>query len=452
MGGRVPGAGPDRRPGRVDLPLGADLVNALDPQPVLRGRVDDRRSGRDGDLRPAQHDQLAAARGLERHPLRPRVLRLGIRRVARTDRSSRSLGADRAVPGSEEAAVVSVTSHTAVAPVRLILRVGAAPSTLPQGGSVAQQCSQASGYVVHDLGDRRRAVRSTRCRALPSPWSPRSADRCVRRSELPGRVRRRSVVASWSADAPGATCSASFSVQRRAGATHERRARRHACCWTCRATRRRPQACRRPPTPTEQLTLRVDPGEARLAYPALTGFVIRSNGQDVAQCAADGACPPIAAPNGEQRTYDAFARNGVGDLARRACGQSRGPTTPRGAPAILQVRRSSPPARAAWSQLRIEGIDPERDRHDQVSSPAGETVQIPIRRNDTSVELPAYRVGSNTVQSDHRDAVLALRAAAGPGRQPLGRGRDGLGQRHRRADRAVARRSARHPTATARRP
>ena len=46
------------------------------------------------------------------------------------------VGADRAVPGAEEAAVVSVTSHPGVAPARLILRVGAAPSTLPQGGSV----------------------------------------------------------------------------------------------------------------------------------------------------------------------------------------------------------------------------------------------------------------------------------------------------------------------------
>ncbi|HWM16842.1 MAG TPA: Ig-like domain-containing protein, partial [Microbacterium sp.] len=39
------------------------------------------------------------------------------------------IGADRAMPGAEEAATISVTSHTAVAPVRLIMRVGAAPST-----------------------------------------------------------------------------------------------------------------------------------------------------------------------------------------------------------------------------------------------------------------------------------------------------------------------------------
>ena len=37
------------------------------------------------------------------------------------------------------------------------------------------------------------------------------------------------------------------------------------------------------------LTLRVDPGEARQAYPGLSGFVIRSNGQDVAECSATAA-------------------------------------------------------------------------------------------------------------------------------------------------------------------
>ncbi|MEV9285903.1 hypothetical protein AB0148_26845, partial [Klebsiella pneumoniae] len=47
--------------------------------------------------------------------------------------------------GTENAAIISVTSHKAVAPARLLLRVGSAPSTLPQGGTTTQQCSQASG-------------------------------------------------------------------------------------------------------------------------------------------------------------------------------------------------------------------------------------------------------------------------------------------------------------------
>ncbi|MFX8542936.1 hypothetical protein ABTM06_19630, partial [Acinetobacter baumannii] len=54
-------------------------------------------------------------------------------------------GNDRALPGAQDAVVVTVTNYTSVQPARLILRVGAAPSTLPAGGTVARQCSQANG-------------------------------------------------------------------------------------------------------------------------------------------------------------------------------------------------------------------------------------------------------------------------------------------------------------------
>ncbi|MFX5785383.1 hypothetical protein ABTE36_23090, partial [Acinetobacter baumannii] len=61
------------------------------------------------------------------------------------------------------------------------------------------------------------------------------------------------------------------------------------------------------------LTLRVDPGEARRAYPALGGFTVRYGGTVVAQCDADGSCPSIPAPNGEQREYVVTAVNAVGE-------------------------------------------------------------------------------------------------------------------------------------------
>ncbi|MFX8984320.1 hypothetical protein ABTN17_20220, partial [Acinetobacter baumannii] len=47
--------------------------------------------------------------------------------------------------------------------------------------------------------------------------------------------------------------------------------------------------------------------------PALTGFVVRWQGQVVAQCAPNGVCPDISAPNGEQRTYEVWAVNAVGE-------------------------------------------------------------------------------------------------------------------------------------------
>ncbi|MET0829100.1 MAG: hypothetical protein ABWY26_06245, partial [Microbacterium sp.] len=144
-----------------------------------------------------------------------------------------------------------------------------------------------------------------------------------------------------------------------------------------------------------ELTLRVDPGEARQAYPGLTGFVIRSNGQDVAQCAADGTCPPIAAPNGEQRTYDAFARNAVGTSRAGVRTVAWAYDAP-GAPTTVQARPVVTSGEGGVVALRIEGIDPDETGLIEVSSPAGETVTVPVRRSDTIIDLPGYRVGSNT--------------------------------------------------------
>ena len=144
-----------------------------------------------------------------------------------------------------------------------------------------------------------------------------------------------------------------------------------------------------------ELTLRVDPGEARLAYPGLSGFVIRSNGQEVARCSPDGTCPPIAAPNGEQRTYDAFAANSVGTSRSSVRTVAWAYDAP-GTPVIAQVAPVVTSGEGGVVSLTIEGIDPASTGTITVSSPAGETVQIPIRRNDTTVDVDRYRVGSNT--------------------------------------------------------
>jgi hypothetical protein len=301
-------------------------------------------------------------------------------------------GADRAVPGSEEAAVVSVTSHTSVAPVRLILRVGAAPSTLPQGGSVTQQCSQAAGSsctisVIGASGE-----------VNPLPRTPltvldaRATGACVGVSFQVASPT--SVVASWSADAPGATCAASFSVQDAQG-RRTNAERDGQLLLDLQGFPKAPASVSQTAYADGTLTLRVDPGQARLAYPALSGFVIRSNGQDVAQCSADGACPPIAAPNGEQRTYDAFARNAVG-TSRSSVRTIAWAYNAPGAPATVQARPVVTSGEGGVVSLHIEGIDPESTGNLEITSPAGETVQVPVRRNDTTVDLPNYRVGSNT--------------------------------------------------------
>ena len=154
------------------------LVRPLDPQPVLRAGSMTVGPGETAtfDLRNMTTWQLREDWGGIRYALDHAGSAFD---VSLEGSIVTVVGADRAVPGAEEAAMISVTSHTAVAPVRLIFRVGAAPSTMPQGGSLTQQCTQASGTScsISVIGAPGQVSRS---RALPS--KPSTCVRWVRAS------------------------------------------------------------------------------------------------------------------------------------------------------------------------------------------------------------------------------------------------------------------------------
>ncbi|WP_442574699.1 Ig-like domain-containing protein [Microbacterium sp. F51-2R] len=302
------------------------------------------------------------------------------------------VGADRAVPGAEDAAVIRVTSHNAVAPARLILRVGAAPSTLPQGGSASQQCSQASGssctiQVIGASGE-----------VNPLPRTPlevvevRPTGACAGVSFQVASAT--SVVASWSQDAPGATCSAAFSVKdaqgRRTNAERDGRILLDLLGYP-----KAPAALRQTAYGDGTLTLRVDAGEARLAYPSLSGFVVRSNGQEVARCSADGSCPPITAPNGEQRTYEAAAVNSVGESRSRVSTVAWAYAAP-GAPATVVVAPVVTNGDGGVVSLSISGLDTGQTGGIEITSPNGETVRVPLRPGQDTAEVGSYRIGTNS--------------------------------------------------------
>ncbi|WP_438353812.1 Ig-like domain-containing protein [Microbacterium sp. CJ88] len=301
-------------------------------------------------------------------------------------------GADRAVPGTEEAAIVSVPSHTGVTPTRLILRVGAAPSTLPQGGSTAQQCSQATGSscvitVVGAPGE-----------VNPLPRTPleltavAAAGACVGVSfEVASRTQVR---ASWTADAPGATCPATFTLRdaqgRPTGATRDGR-----LLLDLQGFPKAPASIVQTSYSDGSLTVRVDPGEARLAYPALTGFTVRSQGAVVAQCAADGTCPAISAPNGEKREYVATAVNAVGEsptAVRTTAWAYIAPPRPVGITAAPVVTRDGV---GGVVSLSIPVADPAGTGSFQIASPAGDTVRVNVAPGQARVDVPSFRVGSN---------------------------------------------------------
>jgi hypothetical protein len=367
------------------------VVNALDPQPVLRPGSMTVGPGETAtfDLRDMTTWQLREDwAGIEYaldYPGSAFDVSLAGSTVTVT-------GSDTAVPGSEEAAMVSVTSHTLVPPVRLILRVGAAPSTLPQGGSATQQCSQSSGSSCTI------AVIGAGGEVNPLPRTPlevvdvRPTGACVGVTFQVASAS--SVVASWSGDAPGATCSATFSVRDAQNRTTsgERDGR---LLLDLLGYPKAPASVAQTAYANRTVTLRVDPGEARLAYPALTGFVVRSGGQKVADCSADGVCQAVTAPNGEERTYEAFAVNGVGESRAGVRTVAWAYDTPP-SPARVTSRPVVTGGDGGVVALTIEGIVPSETGSIEVASSTGERVRVPVGRSQTTLQVPNYRVGTNT--------------------------------------------------------
>ncbi|MET0448754.1 MAG: Ig-like domain-containing protein, partial [Aeromicrobium sp.] len=289
------------------------------------------------------------------------------------------VGADRAVPGTENVATVGITSHTAVTPARLLLRVGAAPSTLPQGGSVTQQCSQASGSSCNIT------VTGVGGEVNPLPGTPlevvdvRPTGACVGVSFRVASAS--SVAASWTGDAPGATCTATYSVrdaQSRATAG-ERDGR---ILLDLQGFPKAPASVRQTAYGDGTVTLRVDAGESRLAYPGLSGFVVRWNGTEVARCSADGVCPVIPAPNGEQRVYEAWAANGVGESKASVRTTAWAYDTP-GTPAQVDWAPTQNGNEGNVISLRVTGVDAAETGYLEIVS-AGETRQVPVTGNQTT--------------------------------------------------------------------
>ncbi|MGP3535881.1 Ig-like domain-containing protein [Microbacterium sp. RD1] len=297
------------------------------------------------------------------------------------------VGADRAIPGSESAAVIGVTSHPSVAPARLLLRVGAAPSTLPQGGSVTQQCSQASG------GGCTIPVIGAGGEVNPLPRTPlelvdvRPTGACVGVSFRVASAT--TVAASWTPDAPGATCTASFTVRDAQGRTtaSERDGR---ILLDLQGYPKAPAAIRQTAYADGAVTLRVDAGESRLAYPGLSGFVVRWNGTEVARCGVDGTCPVIPAPNGEQREYEAWAVNAVGESRGSVRTTAWAYDTPATPTSVTFV-----PTGDGTVRLSIAGIDSADTGYLQIASATGETTDVDVARGADSTEVRNYRVGTN---------------------------------------------------------
>lgn len=301
-------------------------------------------------------------------------------------------GGDGAAPGTVESVAIEVTSHPGVTPARLTLRVGAAPSTLPQGGQAALQCSQATGSsceveVIGAPGE-----------VNPLPSTPLTVVAVTATSACTGVsfavASPTRVVASWDGDAPGATCSARFTV-RDAQGRQSAAARDGVVALDLLGFPRAPGSLVQSAYADGSLTLRVDPGAAQTSYPAVTGFEIRSDDQTVATCSAQGVCPPLAAPNGEQRLYEAVAINAVG--ASRT--SVRTTAWAYDAPAPPSAATPTPVVAGADGgvvSIVFAGVDAANARALQISSPVGETLTVAVDPAATTLTVPLFRVGANS--------------------------------------------------------
>ncbi|MFS0734058.1 Ig-like domain-containing protein [Microbacterium sp. 1P10UB] len=300
-------------------------------------------------------------------------------------------GSDRAVPGTEEAVIVTAPSHPAVASARLLLRVGASPSTLPAGGSTTAQCSEAAGSscvipVVGVPGE-----------LNPLPGTPLEVTGVRATGACDGVAfevaSATEVRATWTADTAGMTCPATFSVRDAQGrATNSERDGQ--LLLDLQGFPRAPAALTQTAFADGGVTMQVDPGEASAAYPALAGFSLRYQGTEVASCTPDGVCPLVAAPNSEPRVYEAFAVNAVGTSATsvRATGWAYDvPAAPAGITTAPVVTRGD----GGVVSIDIAQVDPDTGSL-EISSPVGDTVRVDVAPGQVSVQIPSFRVGANT--------------------------------------------------------
>ncbi|MGC3994168.1 MAG: Ig-like domain-containing protein [Propionicimonas sp.] len=300
---------------------------------------------------------------------------------------------DDAVPGRDEQVLVRITSHDGVRPTALTLRVGPAPSQLPQGGTAGEQCSQAKGTscevtVVGAAGE-----------VNPLPRTPlvltdvRSAGDCPGVSWAVASAT--SVRVSWTEGTPGGSCSATFSVrdaQRRTTAG-ERDGR---VTIDLLGYPEAPDSASQIAFSADSVTLRVKPGAARNAYPELKGFIVRRGGDKVGTCGADGDCDPISAPIGDRRSYQVTAYNAVGESKDGVSVDAWAygtPPAPGGATAEPVVTSSG---RGQVVKLTITGVDASQTDRLRISSEAGGSTTVGVDRDQSTVEVPAYDVGSNS--------------------------------------------------------
>ena len=218
---------------------------------------------------------------------------------------------DNANPGRENTVRVSLASHPEVASAALSLKVGPAPTELPKGGTVAKECSQAgntTSCLIKVIGVPGEVNIYRTALTLQSVSAPASCTGVTMEVADAANVR-----ASWTSDAPGGKCTASFVVKDPQGKISSDD-RNGSVLLDLQGFPKAPSSVIQSYYDNGLIRLSVNPGPATAAYPPLSGFKIYQGTSVVATCPASGVCPDITGlVNGDDKTYDAVAFNDVGD-------------------------------------------------------------------------------------------------------------------------------------------
>jgi len=261
---------------------------------------------------------------------------------------------DNASPGRENTVRVSLASHPEVASAALTLKVGPAPSELPKGGTVVKECVQTdSSCSVKVIGAPGEVNVFRTSLVLDSVSVPAS---CV---GISASVADASTVRiSWTGDAPGAKCQATFTVKDPQGRVSPSD-RAGSLLIDFKGLPKAPAAVQQTGYDDKTVKLSVTPGGATAAYPALTGFAIYQGSTKVADCGPNGSCGPITtSANGDSKNYEARAVNSVGESVDSVSTNGsayRPPTVDE--VTLTPIYKSGTSASEGYITVRIEATD-----------------------------------------------------------------------------------------------
>lgn len=301
--------------------------------------------------------------------------------VTMTDQRLTIIGNDDAVVGRDDRVTVSITSHEAVVPAVLTIRVGPAPALQPSGASYNKVCSQNEGdsceiTVIGGAGE-----------VNPLPRSPLRVVSVTGGSECPGmtfsKASDSSVRATWASSVSG-RCSASVVLadkQNRVTAG-ERNATVTVDLQSYPLT---PSSVYQSGYTADSVQLRVRPGEARSSYPEVTDYVVRQAGKVVAHCDAAGVCESISAPLGEIRSYEVTSHNAVGESASSISVQAWAYLAPNAPKQVSATPVVTSDGSGGVVSLTVSGIDTTRTGSLRITTSSGVKQTVDPHGSDTVV-------------------------------------------------------------------